>query len=298
MRKLCAVAIVGLTALAGFAPAAAATKTTAINMVALGDSYGSGTGAGDYFPGTAGSCWRSRNAVPEVVAGALRARGSQVNLTNVTCSGAATADLSTTFKGESPQLGALRPNTDLITLSIGTNDVDFAQYGGLCIQADCAGAPTDALIGRLPAMRQRVEDLLVTIKARSPRAKIVLTGYGAQLNEGPNAPDVPLDQVCADGVFSAQERVDGNRAARGIDANLRVAAFIAQLRGVKVRFVSPYVNSRDLTPEFAGHSLCEAKPTFYRGFDALAPGQEGPEAVFHLNKNGQAALAGLALRKV
>lgn len=299
MKRLCAVAVVGLTALAGLVPAAAAaTKTTAVNMVALGDSYASGTGAGDYFPGTEGSCWRSRNALPEVVAGALRQRGAQVNLTNVTCSGAATADLSTTFKGQAPQLDALRPDTTLVTLGIGTNDVGFAQYGGLCIQADCSGAPTDALIDRLPAMREAVGKLLADIKARSPHAKIVMTAYGAQLSAGANAPDVQHDPVCGEGVFTAQERVDGNRAARAIDANLRVAALIGQLTGIKVKFVSPYTNSRDLTPEFAGHSLCEAKTSFYRGFDALAPGQEGPEAVFHLNRAGQAALAGLAARKV
>jgi lysophospholipase L1-like esterase len=298
MKRLCVVAIAGLAALAGLAPAAAAARTTAVNMVALGDSYASGTGAGDYFPGTEGACWRSRNALPEVVAGALRERGAQVKLTNVTCSGAATADLSTTFKGQSPQLDALRPDTTLVTLGIGTNDVGFAQYGGLCVQSDCSGAPTDALMERLPAMRAQVEKLLADVKARSPRAKIVLTGYGAQLSPAANAPDIQHDPVCGDGIFTPKERVDGNRAARAIDLNLRYAALIGQLSGIKVKFVSPYTNSRDLTPEFAGHSLCEAKTSFYRGFDALAPGQEGQEAVFHLNKSGQAALAGLALRKV
>ncbi|HEU5121452.1 MAG TPA: hypothetical protein VFT59_01290 [Candidatus Saccharimonadales bacterium] len=29
---------------------------------------------------------------------------------------------------------------------------------------------------------------------------------------------------------------------------------------------------------------------FYRGFDALAPGQEGSDAILHLNQPGHAAL--------
>lgn len=57
--------------------------------------------------------------------------------------------------------------------------------------------------------------------------------------------------------------------------------------------MSPFADSARLHPSFAGHSLCEDKAPYYRGFDALAEGQEGPDAVLHLNKEGQAALADL-----
>jgi lysophospholipase L1-like esterase len=299
LKRTLAVAAVGLSALTGLTPVAMAHDNAAtVNMVALGDSYGSGTGAGDYFPGTEGSCFRSRNSAPELIAGTLRNRGANVQLANVTCSGASTADLRQTFKGQPPQLNALRPDTTLVTLSIGTNDVNFADYGGLCIQADCSGPATDTVINQTFTMRQKVTNLLVDIRNRSPRANVVVTGYGTQLTEGKNAQGIQLDPVCADGVFTPQERVDGNRAARAIDLNLRVAVLLAQLRGVRSTFVSPYTNSFSLAPEFAGHSLCESGTPFYRGFDALAPGQEGPEAVFHLNKAGQAALASLASRRI
>jgi lysophospholipase L1-like esterase len=277
----------------GAAPAQAATPT--LNVVALGDSYGSGTGAGDYLGGTGvpGGCWRSANSYSETVVTRLRNTGWQVSFANVTCSGAATADLYQTFKGEPPQLDALDQNTNVVFLSVGTNDIDFATYGATCVLADCSGAVTQAELAELPAMGQNVAALLGEIKTRSPKARIVLTGYGSQLTPGANAPDVPLDPICAPEIFTSQERIDGNQVASGLDATLRQTA-----RQAGVRFASPYVDSVAPHPSFAGHSLCESAEPYYRGFDALAPGQEGQEAILHLNQAGQTALATLALRKL
>lgn len=275
--KLAAVVAAGLVL--GAAPAQATSPT--LNVVALGDSYGSGTGAGDYLDGTGvtNGCWRSANSYSETLVARARAAGKQVAFTNVTCSGAATDDLSQEFKGQAPQLDALRHNTNLVFLSIGTNDIDFAAFGGLCIAADCSGAATQAELAKLPAMGSNVSALLTEIKTRSPYAKIVLTGYGHQLTAGDNAPDVPLDPICGATFFTSQERIDGNQVATGIDQTLRQSAWQAG-----VAYVSP---------AFDGHALCESTAPYYRGFDALAPGQEGQEAVLHLNKTGQTALADL-----
>ncbi|SDJ25827.1 hypothetical protein SAMN05421874_101223 [Nonomuraea maritima] len=83
-----------------------------------------------------------------------------------------------------------------------------------------------------------------------------------------------------------------------LDTTLRTAALAAKALHVNARFVSPYQRPGVLDPAFKGHSLCESAPTYYRGFDALAEGEEGPEAVFHLNASGQAALAEPVQRKV
>jgi lysophospholipase L1-like esterase len=275
----------------GTAPAQATTGT--LNVVALGDSYGSGTGAGDYQDGTGvpNGCWRSANSYSETVVARLREAGKQVTFTNVTCSGAATSDLSQPFKNEPPQLNALTRNTHLVFLSIGTNDIDFAAYGGLCIAADCSGAPTQAEIAELPAMAQNVSALLKEIKTRSPWARVVLTGYGSQLTATENAPDVPLDPICGPAFFTAQERADGNQLATALDGTLRQTA-----RNARVTYVSPYASQGTLDPTFAGHSLCQEAAPYYRGFDALA--QEGQEAVLHLSATGQTALADLVLNKL
>ncbi|MCX2949188.1 SGNH/GDSL hydrolase family protein [Lentzea sp. NEAU-D7] len=281
------VVLTAVLAALGIAPAAGATRST--SLVVLGDSYASGTGAGSYQDGTAGNCWRSNNSYGEQVAAGLRAAGRLGSFTNVSCSGAATADLSRPFKDRPAQLDALRRGTDLVLLTVGTNDVDYATYGGICVQADCTGAPTEAILARLPQMGGNVTALLTEIRKRSPYARVVVVGYGRQVSASDNPPGVALDPICGEGVLTTAERSQGNQVADGIDATLRSAVAEARYQGVNATYASPF--SRPGT--FEGHALCESGTPFLRGFDALAPGQEGPEAVFHPNQQGQAALASL-----
>ncbi|MDX8051537.1 SGNH/GDSL hydrolase family protein [Lentzea sp. BCCO 10_0798] len=281
------VVLTAVLAALGIAPTANATRST--SLVVLGDSYASGTGAGSYQDGTAGNCWRSNNSYGEQVAAGLRAAGRLGSFTNVSCSGAATADLSRPFKDRPAQLDALRRGTGLVLLTVGTNDIDYATYGGICIQADCTGAPTEAILARLPQMGGNVTALLTEIRKRSPYARVVVVGYGRQVSASDNPPGAVLDPICGEGVLTTAERSQGNQVADGIDATLRAAVANAAYKGVNVTYASPF--SRPGT--FEGHALCESGTPFLRGFDALAPGQEGPEAVFHPNQQGQAALASL-----
>jgi hypothetical protein len=118
------------------------------------------------------------------------------------------------------------------------------------------------------------------------------------VTNGPNTPGVALDPICDAGVLTDEERASGGQVLAALDAALSQAARSARAGGINVRFASPYRDSAALRPEFAGHSLCESTVPFYRGFDALAPGQEGPVAVLHLNQQGHAALARLILHKI
>lgn len=292
MRRLCA-AVAGAIALSVLvAPQAVALST--VEVVALGDSSASGTGAGDYLDGTGtpGGCWRSADSYSEVLAANLRASGKAVTLTNVTCSGAATTDLSQPFRGQPPQLDSLKTTTGLVTLTIGGNDIGLAEYAGQCVQADCTGTAGQAVLQRLPALANSLRGLLGEIKTRSPYAQIVVTGYGRQVTPGENAPGVPVDPICGDGIITVPERRDGAAIAAALDSTLLTSMFSG------ATYVSQFAIPGELRPEFAGHSLCEAQPSYYRGFDALGPGQEGPEAVLHLNQQGHATLAGLIVGKV
>jgi lysophospholipase L1-like esterase len=290
--------VAACAAIAATAPVAAAATTT-LHVVAMGDSYAAGTGAGSYQAGTEGICWRSDNSYSEQIVAKLRADGRDVDFTDVACSGAASSDLYKTFRNQPPQLEALRTDTNVVLLTIGTNDIEYAAYGGLCIQSDCSGAPTKAEEAKLPGMAANLAQLFKDIHARSPYAKIVLSGYGSQVTAGANAAGVPLDPICAPEVFSAQERTDGNGLSSQLDKTLRATAVRALLSGIDVAYVSEYgADSSHLNATFAGHSQCAAGAPFYRGFDALAPGQEGLDAVLHLNKDGQAALADLIRQRV
>ncbi|HUQ57764.1 SGNH/GDSL hydrolase family protein [Lentzea sp.] len=286
MKRSIAVLLTALVTL-GAAPAAEATSST--SLVVLGDSYASGTGAGSYQDGTAGNCWRSDNSYGEQVAARLRAAGRLSSFTNVSCSGAATADLTRRFKERPAQLDALKRSTNLVLLTVGTNDIDYAAYGGTCVQADCTGAPTEAILAKLPQMAGNVTGLLTEIHKRSPHARVVVVGYGRQVSSSDELPAIPLDPICGEAVLSAAERREGNQVTDGIDAALRHAVAKARFRGVNAEYASPF--SRPGT--FDGHALCEADTPFLRGFDALAPGQEGQEAVFHPNQRGQTALSSL-----
>lgn len=208
------------------------------------------------------------------------------------------ADLAQPFKGQPPQLDALTPDTDVVTLTVGGNDIELAEYAALCIQSDCTGDPTAAILDRMPAMGGGVFELLRQVEARSPDATIVFAAYGRQLTLGENAPGVQHDPICEPGVLSGPERAEGGAVLSAFNYTLREAARLAGNRGIDVTFVSPYRDSFRLHPAFVGHSLCESGESFYRGFDALAPGQEGPEAILHLNRAGQSALADLIRHSV
>jgi hypothetical protein len=293
-----ALATAAVTLLSAPGVASAAVPQPLLNVVALGDSYASGVGAENYEPGTVGQCYRSADSYSQDLVAALRAAHESVNYTDVACSGAAIADLSQNFQGEAPQLNALTPTTQIVTLTIGTNDVGYVDYGGLCIQGDCSGTPTQAILAEMPQLGSDLGGLLDTIKTRSPRAKIVVTGYGSQLTAGPNATGVSLDPICDPSVFSAEERVEGNQVASQLDQTLRGAVQQATQRGDDATYVSPYNDSGAIGPVFAGHSQCESGTPFYHGFDVLAPGQDGQVALLHLTAAGQAALAQLIRAQV
>jgi lysophospholipase L1-like esterase len=293
MRRLSTVALLaGALVLTAASAAQAATPRT-VNVASIGDSYAAGTGAGDYQAGTEGQCWRSANSASSDVVAKLRSRGARVNFADVACSGASISDLGQPYKGEPAQLDALTPHTDVVILTIGANDISFASYGGLCIVADCSGAPTDAELAQLPAVQADLTTLLSTIAAKSPHAQVVLAGYGRQLNPGPNPAGVQLDPICGDGVITPAERTDGNKVSFGLDTTLRSAGAAARESGVHVTFVSPYKADGTVVSAFDGHSLCESEAPYYRGLEALAPGQEGQDVVLHLNADGQAGIAQL-----
>ncbi|THJ37076.1 hypothetical protein E7Y31_21705, partial [Candidatus Frankia alpina] len=82
-----------------------------VNYVALGDSYSSGQGAGDYDPASK-DCKRSANAYPQRWVKDFSLE-PVTKFTFVACANATTADV------ESEQLNSLGPETTMVTMSIG-----------------------------------------------------------------------------------------------------------------------------------------------------------------------------------
>jgi hypothetical protein len=146
-HALAALAVVGALAGCGSASATAEQPTPSptvppIGYTALGDSYSSGDGIGQYQAGSAASsdqCNRSVLAYPPL-SDAARRLGK---LTFVACAGAVTSDLVSpnhdgntnpvTHAIEPAQISSIPVHTKSVTLTIGGNDAGFASVLTSCV---------------------------------------------------------------------------------------------------------------------------------------------------------------------
>ncbi|MDT4978774.1 MAG: hypothetical protein QOG07_653, partial [Pseudonocardiales bacterium] len=118
---------------------AAPASAAGAGYVALGDSYSSGVGSGSYTS-SSGSCLRSTLAYSQLWAN-THAPASYVSLA---CSGAKTADVNAN------QLSALSTSTTLVSITIGGNDVGFAQ-----VMQDCVIYGTSTCVNEVNAAENK-----------------------------------------------------------------------------------------------------------------------------------------------
>ncbi|HHU67693.1 SGNH/GDSL hydrolase family protein [Corynebacterium sp.] len=170
-------------------PSAPPEPAPATHYVALGDSYAA---MGSRSAPTSGPehCYRSADNYPSLLlADPLIPAGEDAS-----CSSAVTADIPA-------QAAALTPDTDLVTLSIGGNDIRFGDIAGCFLRAlnepvDCPAlldVPVHELLTALPAELDGVYDL---IGQRSPGARVIATGYLPLVSAGecPELATVPEEQ--------------------------------------------------------------------------------------------------------
>jgi lysophospholipase L1-like esterase len=216
-----AAALVLVPAVAAAAPVPAAP----LDYVALGDSYSSGTGAGEYFDQ---ECLRSNLAYPKLLATGLGAE-----LAFAACSGATTADLL------AEQLGSLDAETDLVTVTIGGNDIGWAEAVKACITpfAEC----TDDIEAAEARVRADLPGLLDgaygAITDRAPVAEVYVLGYPRLFNE--------VDECDALGQISVPEQRRMNQAADLLGETVAGAAAAHGFTYVDVR------------SNFDGHAVCD-----------------------------------------
>jgi lysophospholipase L1-like esterase len=220
-----AAAALAATAVLALTPAAAQATEPPRSYVALGDSYSSGTGAGDYFDT---ECLLSNRAYPRLLAQALSAE-----LEFAACSGATTADLL------ARQLGSLDAETDLITVTVGGNDIGWAKAVKACVTplSDC----TDDIEQAEARIRDELPGLLDgaygAIAGRAPNAKVYVLGYPRLFNE--------RDQCDALGQNSIAEQ---RRMNQGADRLAEAIGNSAEKHGFT------YVDVREA---FKGHAICD-----------------------------------------
>ncbi|HEX2191871.1 MAG TPA: SGNH/GDSL hydrolase family protein [Acidimicrobiales bacterium] len=242
-----------------------------LHYVSLGDSFAAGEG----LPEAAGPCRRSPRAYPNLLA---RRTGLRPSLR--ACSGATTADLLERERhpGEGRQLDWLRPDTDVVTLTVGGNDLGFARIMGACLTGpDPCSRLEEEVDVRLAELEGRLEVVNREIRRRLPQARLLVVGY-PRLVADPSRLDLT---ACRELGTSADRRITAEEAdwlrsqGQSLDDLLRRSA-----EAVGARFV-------DAAAAFAGHEACSGTP-WMRG---LAP--ENLAASFHPNEAGHAALARL-----
>jgi lysophospholipase L1-like esterase len=201
-----------------------AQATSAVNYVALGDSYSSGVGAG----GATGSCSQSPHAYPQLWATA----NPGVSFTFAACAGARTTDV---IKN---QLSSLSSSTTLVSITIGGNDVGFSSIMQTCVldsTSACVNAVTAAENIATTTLPGQLSTTLADIRAQAPNAKVVVLDY----------PDFyDLGAWFCFGLSSADHRaLDG-----GIDILDGVIKQAAAANGDAFA---------DVRSAFSGHELCD-----------------------------------------
>lgn len=216
--------------------------------VALGDSFT----AAPYVPvtGLAEGCFRSSGNYPNLVAREIGA-----TLVDVSCGGARTDDLvgrqSFAFTDNTipPQLSAVTPAAELVTLGIGGNDNDlFNTLVHECTRI--AGRPgttcEDLVTTRqgevnrtVSHIGRRVTRALRLVRRTAPEATVVLVGYPRLVDKGDGCAEMPL---------TGRDR----RFLAEVEAGLR-KQMAAAARRTDAEFVDMHEASR-------GHEICSDDP--------------------------------------
>lgn len=217
--------------------------TTSTRYVALGDSFAAGMGGGDEV----GACRLSPNSYP-----ADFTRTSGVDLVvNAACAGATTADLL------KHQLDALDDRTELVTLSIGGNDLGVA-----AIASDCAAGRAvpcrnelSAALSLLTLLPDRLAAAYTAVAQAAPNARIVVTGYALMYdNSNTAAPDFGMATAI-------------NAATIGLNQTIKDAVEQQRTAGRPMVYVGV---------DFAGHGIGSKNPWItVDGPDAFHPTAAG-----------------------
>lgn len=194
--------------------------------VALGDSYSSGVGAGDYIS-SSGSCDRSPNAYSALYNNAHHPS----SYVSVACSGATTTDVNAN------QLSALSASTGLVSITIGGNDVGFAN-----IMETCVLEGTDECVAAVNAAES---------KAQNQLPGLLNTTYNGIRSHAPNAKVVVLDYPVFYDLSASFCIGLSDESRTKIDEGINLADGI-----IKTAATSHGFSFADVRSQFVGHQLC------------------------------------------
>ena len=271
--KWLTVAAAGTAVIGAYAILRFMRKPTSVGSfyVALGSSYAAGFGLGRRAPGSPFISRRSNHGYPQQLARLLRVP----SFTDMTSSGSTV--LQVLHGGQmwlGPQLDALGPETRLVTMTAGGNDIGYV--GDLLSMAlgDRPGLigsvvrlirkPPRPVNGRnFDALTESFTATMLEIVRRSPRARVVVATYPSVLPASGTCPTLGITDQQSSLMRSVVDRL----AEVTRDAASVVGATLV-----------------DMTASSAGHDACSADP-WLNGFRPRVG------ADFHPNLAGARATA-------
>jgi len=233
---------------------------------ALGSSFAAGPGIPKQ---SGGACARSDHNYAHLVAQRL-----QLQLVDVSCSGATTADLlDRPQDGNPPQIDAVTSSARLVSVTIGGNDIDYTAATIACgaRATDCVPSlDTTAMDAALAALPGRLAQVFAAIRRRAPGATIVLVTYPEVVAAGPaSCAALHLDAAAASYLHGLGQRLE--------------AVFVAAARSDGTVLVDAYTAS-------AGHGPCAPAGQSWVDGEHATVGFP-----YHPNRTGHAAIAALVV---
>jgi lysophospholipase L1-like esterase len=201
---------------------ALAASASAASYVSLGDSYV----AGPFIPNPVPpfGCLKSDRNYPRLAAPSIGP------LRDPSCSGAKTDDMTNPQDVEidgpnPPQFDSLEAGTEVVSVTIGGNDIGFSEIAQSCITLNPFSSPCrdkynsggkDAIAERIVATAPKVAAVLQGIRSRSPEARVFLANYPAIFPETGSGcwPRMPISFSDAPYLRAKQRQLNSMLAAQ------------------------------------------------------------------------------------
>jgi lysophospholipase L1-like esterase len=264
-RLLATAATVAIALIGVAVPTAAPAQEQVSSYVALGDSFTAGPVIPNQLDDPIG-CFRSDHNYPHLVAASLR----PAKFADASCSGADTENMTSPqnvnpVPDNPPQFDRLGPQTEVVTVGIGGNDIGYSEIIQTCATADRSGTPCqdhyvhggdDEISDRIAETGPKVGDVLDGIHDRSPDARVFVVNYLSFLPETGSGcwPQVPFADADVPYLRAKEHELNAMLATQAANSNATlVDAFAASIghdacQAAGARWVEPLLGASGAPP--------------------------------------------------
>jgi lysophospholipase L1-like esterase len=166
----------------------------------MGSSYAAGAGIGPIVSDSPKRCGRTQNNYAHLLAARMG-----LDLVDVSCGGATTAHILGPWSELPPQKDAVTPDTRLVTVTIGGNDLNYVRnlMTGTCGRTPGMMPPAGRacppvvwpVASDYQALEQHLRQIAQEVRRRAPQARLVFVDYVRIVPDAGGCADVPLDEA-------------------------------------------------------------------------------------------------------